>query len=393
MECRPVSFAHLEIKEREGLQHVLRDHIAVLGDDLLVISEEYGDWEDARRRIDLLALDKQRRLVVIELKRTDSGGHMELQAIRYAAMVSAMTFDQVVNAHEAYLARRGRLPAGEAADHIRDFLELVPDDEADISTDVRVILVSGDFSREITTAVLWLNRFNGMDIRCVRLVAYEISSRTYLDIEQVIPLPQAADYQVRIRRKEQQQEKAQIDGGADWTRYQIIVDGEAGAPLRKRRAVLAMVQQLSRKGIRLEDISKILPSWRLRVIPGQVEGLSQIERALVALGVSEPGRYFTDVPFAEDGKTYVLAKMWGRGTEPTLTALRDTFPAAGVTFRAEELPDMRSPEGKAPTPVIVRPGRSKSLSAIVMRTRIRSCARSTSANGGGSPSCPRIRLA
>ena len=31
-----------------------------------MISEEYGNWEDARRRIDLLALDKQRRLVVIE---------------------------------------------------------------------------------------------------------------------------------------------------------------------------------------------------------------------------------------------------------------------------------------------------------------------------------------
>ena len=78
-----------------GLEHVLRDHIDVLGDDLLVIAEEYGEWEDARRRIDLLALDKQRRLVVIELKRTETGGHMELQAIRYAAMVSAMTFEQV----------------------------------------------------------------------------------------------------------------------------------------------------------------------------------------------------------------------------------------------------------------------------------------------------------
>jgi RecB family endonuclease NucS len=85
----------------------LRDHIDVLGDDLLVISEEYGDWEDARRRIDLLALDKQRRLVVVELKRTETGGHMELQAIRYAAMVSAMTFEQVSGAHEAYLAKRG----------------------------------------------------------------------------------------------------------------------------------------------------------------------------------------------------------------------------------------------------------------------------------------------
>ncbi len=33
IECKPVTFALLEIREREGLQHVLRDHIKVLGDD------------------------------------------------------------------------------------------------------------------------------------------------------------------------------------------------------------------------------------------------------------------------------------------------------------------------------------------------------------------------
>ena len=33
---------------------------------------------------------------MIELKRTDDGGHMDLQAIRYAAMVSSMTFAQAI---------------------------------------------------------------------------------------------------------------------------------------------------------------------------------------------------------------------------------------------------------------------------------------------------------
>ena len=141
VECKPVTFTHLEIKERVGLQHVLRDHIEVLGEDLRLIAEEYGDWEDARRRIDLLALDKQRRSVVIELKRTESGGHMELQALRYAAMVSAMTFEQVIDAHEAYLATRGLPDADEAVERIREFLEVPPDEKAEISSDVRIILV------------------------------------------------------------------------------------------------------------------------------------------------------------------------------------------------------------------------------------------------------------
>ena len=55
--------------------------------ETLVISEEFGEWEESRRRIDLLGLDKDANLVVIELKRTEDG---ELQSIRYAAMVSTM---------------------------------------------------------------------------------------------------------------------------------------------------------------------------------------------------------------------------------------------------------------------------------------------------------------
>jgi hypothetical protein len=92
------TFSAEGIQERRHLQRMLRDQVRVLADDLLVIAEEFGNWEDSQRRIDLLAVDRQANLVVIELKRTEDGGHVELQAIRYAAMVSTMTFDQAVDA-------------------------------------------------------------------------------------------------------------------------------------------------------------------------------------------------------------------------------------------------------------------------------------------------------
>jgi RecB family endonuclease NucS len=68
--------------ERGDLQRLLRAQIDVISPDCLVIAEEFCDWEESNRRIDLLALDKEANLVVIELKRTEDGGHMELQAIR-----------------------------------------------------------------------------------------------------------------------------------------------------------------------------------------------------------------------------------------------------------------------------------------------------------------------
>src|SRR5436305_13220326 len=81
------------IYERTDLQRLLRQDVAVLAPDLMVLAQEFGNWEDSNRRIDLLCLDKDAQLVIVEIKRTEDGGHMELQAIRYAAMVSAMMFD------------------------------------------------------------------------------------------------------------------------------------------------------------------------------------------------------------------------------------------------------------------------------------------------------------
>ena len=76
------------ILERRDLQGIFKRSIGILVPDALVLAEEYGDWEDSRRRVDLLCIDRGARLLVVELKRTEDGGHMELQAVRYASMVS-----------------------------------------------------------------------------------------------------------------------------------------------------------------------------------------------------------------------------------------------------------------------------------------------------------------
>jgi exosome complex RNA-binding protein Csl4 len=98
-------FAIAGLQERRDLQRLLRHSIEIVSPDTLVISEEFGDWDDSRRRIDLLGIDKNANIVVVELKRTEDGGHMELQAIRYAAMVSRMTFHRAAKVYQTYLDR------------------------------------------------------------------------------------------------------------------------------------------------------------------------------------------------------------------------------------------------------------------------------------------------
>lgn len=41
-----------------------------------MLAEEFADWADSVRRIDLLCLASETRLVVVELKRDEDGGHM-----------------------------------------------------------------------------------------------------------------------------------------------------------------------------------------------------------------------------------------------------------------------------------------------------------------------------
>ena len=101
------TFAEQGLRERSNLQGLLKTHIDVIAPDTLVVAEEFGEWEDSRRRIDLLGVDKGANLVVIELKRTEDGGHMDLQSIRYAAMISTLTFDRLVTIYKQYLSDNG----------------------------------------------------------------------------------------------------------------------------------------------------------------------------------------------------------------------------------------------------------------------------------------------
>lgn len=205
------TFGSAGIGERTDLQRLLRTQIEIVAPEVMVLAEEFRDWEDSKRRIDLLGLDKDANLVVIELKRTDDGGHMELQAIRYAAMVAAMTFEKAVEVHAAYLQERGQ--GGDARQAILDFLDWEEPDEDSFAQAVRIVLVSADFGKELTTAVLWLNE-QGLDIRCVRLKPYSHDGRLFADVQQVIPLPEAEEYQVRIKEKAEHERTARVANSA-----------------------------------------------------------------------------------------------------------------------------------------------------------------------------------
>jgi hypothetical protein len=196
------TFSEAGLREREDIQRGIKEDISILDPDIMVVAEEFTDWLDSNRSIDLLCLDREANLVVVELKRTNDAGHAELQAIRYAAMVSPMTFNQLV---DVYAKEKRMEDTNEAEAEVLSFLGWEEPQDEEFGKTVRIILASADFNREVTTAVLWLID-RGIDIRCVRLKPYSGANGTLLiDAQQIIPLPEASEYLTRLAHKEDEQ--------------------------------------------------------------------------------------------------------------------------------------------------------------------------------------------
>lgn len=335
IEVPSTTFAAEQILERADLQRLLRAKLDMIVDDVLVVSEEFGAFAEARRRIDLLGVDRAGHVVVVELKRTTDGGHLELQALRYAAMVSVMTFDDLVEQYERYLARVEPDAVEEARTRLAEFLEDAGGEEALLSREVRVVLVAAGFDREITTTVLWLNDVYGLDVRCVRLTPYKVGSRLLLDVQQVIPLPEASQLTVQLRRRQTQARAAGADT-RDWTPYEIITPAGRTEPLRKRRAVLTMVTALHQAGVAAADLATVIPRSRFLPVDGTLAGEQLAEAFISAYPGSNKrlGRWFIDSPLHDDGKTWVLSKMWGTNTEPILDRLLTLAPTDGYNYAA-----------------------------------------------------------
>lgn len=169
---------------------------------LKTIATEFSDWEDSGRRLDILAIDRDWNLVVIELKRDKDAAHAELQALRYAAMLSVCTFENLVNAGWKYQKKKD--PSYEEADYkkeLLDFLAVGSAEKVVLSGTPKIILISSEFKKEITTTVLWLNEKFGMDISCFEVGVYDLQGSYGLHFDQIIPIAEAQEYQVRARVK------------------------------------------------------------------------------------------------------------------------------------------------------------------------------------------------
>ena len=163
-----VDFARLGFRERRDIQEWIASNPGILGEDLLIIGKEFSGFDRTDERLDLLAVDADGKLVVIELKRDDSGADAHWQAIKYASYLRRASVEDIIR----MLADYSKLSEEDATNRLLQHLN--DDDLNALNNDQRIILASHRFAPEVTSAALWLNeKAPGEDlITCVQLIPY-----------------------------------------------------------------------------------------------------------------------------------------------------------------------------------------------------------------------------
>ena len=93
-----------------------------------------------------------------------------------------MTLEQAIDAHRMYLDRW--TIEGDSESRVLDHLPGDDEDALISSENPRIILASANFSKELTTSVLWLNQV-GLDVTCVQLQPHKVGDSVFVERRQV----------------------------------------------------------------------------------------------------------------------------------------------------------------------------------------------------------------
>lgn len=204
------NFGEMGFTERYHLQEWIVNNPTFFGEDdeLLFIQKEFDGFNDTRERLDLLALDKNGAIVVIENKLDDSGRDAMWQVLKYASYCASLTKEEIIKIYQEYLNKQSN---GENAEiNLTKFYEADDISEvSDLNKFQRIIMVSGDFRKEVTSTVLWLLNNYKLKIQCFRVTPYSMSDQLLLDVEKIIPVKEAEDYMIKMANKKQEENDTQ----------------------------------------------------------------------------------------------------------------------------------------------------------------------------------------
>lgn len=203
-----MTFSELGFRERDHLQEWIAKHPNALGEELLIIQKEFNGFNDTNERLDLLALDKDKNLIIIENKLDDSGRDVTWQALKYASYCSNLTTQQIKDIYQKYLDKYEINQSAE--ERLCEFFEV--EDFQDIILNKgltqRIILIAAHFRKEVTSTILYLLNYK-LKVQCFKATPYQYGEQIFLNIEQIIPVKDSEEYLISVAQKAQEESDSQ----------------------------------------------------------------------------------------------------------------------------------------------------------------------------------------
>jgi len=207
----PISLADAGLKERQHLQEWVIAHPQVLGPSVKIVAFEFGSWtgftgDKERDRLDVLALDGDGHLIVVELKRDRAPDTVEMQALKYAALVSRFTRDDLDKVHARFASKQaGADVTVEQAAADLDAWATVTEESLRLPS---IVLMASDFPATVTATVVFLHQQLGLDIRLLAFQAYRTSHDVLVTVSQHYPPPGIEEFVLSPEVNEQQKAKS-----------------------------------------------------------------------------------------------------------------------------------------------------------------------------------------
>ena len=192
----------------------------------------------------------------MELKRDRAPDTVDMQALKYAALVSRFTHDDLARVHAQYLTRlRGEVVSPEAAAAELEEWASVTEESLRLP---RLVLMAADFPATVTATVVFLHQQLGLEVQLRKFQAYRTAQETLVTISQLYPPPDVEEFVLSPEVSEQRQERTE----------------------RQRR------QREASTVSRLVEAGALEPGARLQFVAPSTELQTQLEPWLA----KEPGR-------------------------------------------------------------------------------------------------------
>ena len=188
--AKPIGLAAAGLRERDHLQEWVIEHPEVLGSAVKIVAFEFGSWTGhtgakEHDRLDILALDGDGHLIVVELKRDKAPDTVEMQALKYAALVSRFTRDDLDQVHARYLSksRNDDVSVEDAASELDAWAEI---SEESLRLP-NIVLMATDFPQTVTATVVFLHQQLGLNIKLLVFQAYQTANDVLVTVSQHYP--------------------------------------------------------------------------------------------------------------------------------------------------------------------------------------------------------------